>query len=159
MSSDRTLEERVQVLEVELQKTQQLLKRVLDEVEAIPPRGLAQFDATKFDNPSVMHSVYQLVASRAQKAPDGYATRREVKKLAASEDDLLKTEVDAKLDRMIEADTLETREGDDSRIRPVEGVDDAELGELFISNFERADARREMARKRGKQEALVENEF
>lgn len=151
MSSERSLEERVQVLEVELQKTQQLLKRVLDEVEAIPPRGLARFDATKFDNPSDMHSIYQLVASRAQKAPDGYATRREVKQLAQKEEGMLKSKVDAKLNRMIEADTLETHEGDDSRIQPVDDVDDAELGELFISNFDSAEARREMARERGKQ--------
>lgn len=160
MVSDKEFEEMKREVE-ELGRDVQQLKRIvleqnkyieqiLREIPEIPERGMARFDAATWESPSAIHTVFMMVEECAESSPDGYATRGEVKERLSTEDGMLQSKVKEHLGRLSDEDMLEERPGDDSRIRPAENVRGHEVLELSMSNFERADRRREKAEDRGK---------
>lgn len=150
MSRADELEKRVQKLEVELQRTQEQLVKVYEQIDSLEPRGLARFDARTFDNPNMAISVFQVLTSLAEASPDGWVMREKLKKKAATQEDMLKTDVRTQLDRLLEKDFAESHPSGDGRIRPGDEVQTEDLTDLIVSNFASAESRRDIARERGK---------
>lgn len=146
----RELKDRVLAMEEQIELQNQYLTEILRQIPEIPERGMARFDAVTWESPSAVHTVYLNIRKLAKKGPDGYTTREEVKGKAAADHDMLKTEVKGYIEELVEGEVVIEHPGDSSRVKPNPEVSDIDASDLFVSNFDRADERREKAESRGK---------
>ena len=144
------LKDRVWELEEQVTVQQQYITDILRQIPEIPERGMARFDAATWESPSEVHTTFLTIQSVAEGSPDGYATRKEVKQKLAADNDMLKTEVKGYFKRLLEEDIIEEHPGDSSRIKPNPDASKEQAADLFVSNFDQADARRKKAERRGK---------
>lgn len=147
----RELKDRVLALEEQIELQNQYLTEILRQIPEIPERGMARFDAATWESPSAVHTVYLNLRKLTGKTPDGYVTREEVKEKVAADHDMLKTEIKGYIKELVEEDLVEVHPGDSTRVKPNPDISDVDAADLFVSNTERADVRREKAEYRGKE--------
>jgi hypothetical protein len=144
------LRERVLALEQQVDLQNEYITKILKQIPEIPERGMARFDAVTWQSPSDAHTVFLNIKKLAQKSPDGYVTREEVKRKVSSDANILKSEMSGHFKALKEENLIQEHPGDESRLQPNPDKTDEEAADLFVSNFDRADARRDKADSRGK---------
>lgn len=144
------VKDRLWEAEQQLAIQQEYITKILKQIPEIPERGMARFDSVTWESPSAVMETFLTIRSKAENAPDGYTTREEVKSKLAADNNMLRSEAKGYIKKLLDEGLVETRSGDSSRIRPEPEVSAEDGSDLFVSNFDRADARRGKAESRGK---------
>lgn len=146
----RELKKRVANLEDQLNKQGQLIKQIIDEIEDMEERGLARFDAGTWTNPSDVHTAWRVLNEQAEKSPDGYVMKENIKVKVAHKEDIAKTKARKQVRTLVDDGVAVEHEHQSEKIKPRSDISDEDIRDLMVSNFELADARREKAESRGK---------